>query len=405
MYALNGNESVPNLNNGYVQYGNSDFKNQGFGIDITNIFNTNSNSKNLSIKYANNIRNQRNLDYATPVKTFSFDEFEKSTAKKTDDGSGPYITSSTVDVNINKLLEYNKSYEKKTNQICKEICDEINDFVLKEEDYTHKKQIPQKLKDFYTEEMQEAFKNLDRSSNINWILDNCLKFKWKENTFYLAVHFFDQCLQNKVNTEGIEAVKSCDLRLIAAACLLMGTKLEEQIQPRVSDFYFICSCKYSTDQIIEMEQEILASNNYRLVKENPCDFLLNFVDKISKDTSIDQEMLNKIKNLAKYVLESSIFNLKAKLKFKNSLIAISSLYIALKCLNMNDLLENIVMNTIYNKKSIRKCAMFLYRHLNSDKDNNIERKESDLRVIYRKFGSEKFGKISNFELVINSCDN
>ena len=306
MWALNGTNSVPSLNNEYVENIASDIQNKKkiierpsnkvFGIDITNLFTSSTTNNTLNYQFQSKVSDSENFGYGTPKKFFNFDEFEKSTTKTDENQVKSYMDSSAFKVGVEKLNEYNNNYERKTTQICESICDKISNFIMEEEENVHRNQISEKIKDFLSEAHEETLKSLNRSSNINWILDNCLKFKWKENTFYLAVHFLDQFLMNKINAEDIDSLKNLDLKLISAACLLISTKLEEPTQPRVSDFYFICSCKYSCEEIIEQEEEILRLSSYRLVKESPCDFLLNLVDKISKDNDIHEEVLNKVKN-------------------------------------------------------------------------------------------------------------
>lgn len=87
---------------------------------------------------------------------------------------------------------------------------------------------------------------------LEWIMENCYLIGFKHRTYYTCQNYFDLYLSKtkKIITE-------FDIQLIGVTCLFMAAKYEEVLYPNLKFFKTLCNNKYSSQQIIEMEKEIL----------------------------------------------------------------------------------------------------------------------------------------------------
>jgi hypothetical protein len=186
------------------------------------------------------------------------------------------------------------------------------------------------------------------------------------------------------------------MKLIAVACLLMSTKLEEPCQPRVKDFVFVVNFDFTTTEIIEQEDTIMKCLGYKLVNESSVDFALYLLDQLNAP--------EQLRNYTLYVLEVSMFSA-LKVKVKNSLLACGAIYIAAKCFGRDELMPGVLRISGYGKNSIRRCASKLHQTFVDGNQyrgvGGAPKKEGgiDLRAVNKKYAVEKFDRLSNYDLM------
>jgi hypothetical protein len=219
-----------------------------------------------------------------------------------------------------------------------------------------------------------------------------VRFSWKPASFHLATHFLDQFI-----LKSFGEIDPTKMKLIAVACLLMSTKLEEPCQPRVKDFVFVVNFDFTTTEIIEQEDTIMKCLGYKLVSESSVDFALYLLQEIDAP--------EQLRNYTLYVLEVSMFST-LKVKVKNSLLACGAIYIAAKCFGRDELMPGVLRISGYGKSSVRRCACRLYgMFVDGNQYRGVggkEKKEGglDLRAVNKKYAVEKFDRLSNYDLTV-----
>jgi len=93
---------------------------------------------------------------------------------------------------------------------------------------------------------------------VDWLVDVHMKFKLGTQTLFMAVNLVDRAL------ELMEILKT-DFQLLGIACLFMASKFEEIYPPQLKEFVYVCADAYSGDQILCMEERVLAKLRFNLV--------------------------------------------------------------------------------------------------------------------------------------------
>jgi hypothetical protein len=219
-----------------------------------------------------------------------------------------------------------------------------------------------------------------------------MRHNWKPASHHLAIHFLDQFI-----LKSFDEIDPTKMKLIAVACLLMSTKLEEPCQPRVKDFVFVVNFDYTTTEIIEQENIIMDRLDYKLVCESSVNFALYLLQELDAP--------EQLRNYTLYVLEVSMFSTQ-KVKIKNSLLACGAIYIAAKCFGRDELMIGVLKLSGYGKSSIRRCASKLHGMIVDGNQyrgvGGKEKKEEglNLRAVNKKYAAEKFDRLSNYDLMV-----
>lgn len=103
--------------------------------------------------------------------------------------------------------------------------------------------------------------------------------------------------------------------------MLIACKYEEIYPPIVKDFVYITDNAYTKEEILEMERKMLQTLDFNIQITSSFRFLERYC-KISKTEAL-------IFNLSRYLIELSLLSCKM-LKFSNSNLAASALYLSLK---------------------------------------------------------------------------
>jgi hypothetical protein len=93
-------------------------------------------------------------------------------------------------------------------------------------------------------------KRSHRSKVISWMIRINDEMQFKDETLLLAATLFDR----------VTAVKRLDrteLQLFASTCLWIASKIEETLNPSVSDFVYLCGGAYSVADFVSCEASIV----------------------------------------------------------------------------------------------------------------------------------------------------
>lgn len=93
-----------------------------------------------------------------------------------------------------------------------------------------------------------------------------MRFELLQETLYLTVNLVDRYLARN-------EVARNKLQLVGVTAMLVSSKYEEMYPPEVGDFEFITDNAYSREEILHMEQHLLASIDFAMGQPLPLHFL------------------------------------------------------------------------------------------------------------------------------------
>jgi len=109
--------------------------------------------------------------------------------------------------------------------------------------------------------------------------------------------------------------------------MLISSKYEEIYAPEVRDFVYITDKAYSKEEILTMEQSILATLDFNVTTPSP----YRFLERFSKIANADVPLFN----LARYLIELPLIEYRM-LKYCPSNLAASALFLATKIMQRGE---------------------------------------------------------------------
>ena len=206
-----------------------------------------------------------------------------------------------------------------------------------------------------------------RAILVDWLVEVHLKFKLMPETLFLTHNLIDRFLEKKV-------VSRKNLQLVGVTAMLLASKYEEIWAPEVRDFVYISDNAYTREQIIEMEKDMLSELGFHLTVPTP----FNFLSRFFKAAGADKQM----QLLSNFLVECALVDYGA-LKFSNSMLAASCVYVAMRCLNKGRWDANMKIHTRYAESDILECA---------DAVSRLQRAAptANLSAVYKKYSNDKF---------------
>ena len=208
---------------------------------------------------------------------------------------------------------------------------------------------------------------------IDWIVDVHLKFKLRAETLFLTVNLIDRYL-DKVT------ILRQKLQLVGVASMLIACKYEEIYAPEIKDFVYITDKAYTKEEILHMEGNILSVLEFNLTFNSA----LNFFERYANILNYDEKMLM----LGRYVLELALIEYKM-IKYSQSLIACSALYLINKIQKKQAWPEEIERQSRYKEIELKQCSKEMLLIL-----QNVDK--SNLQAVKKKFAGVKYLEISKY---------
>ena len=157
--------------------------------------------------------------------------------------------------------------KKKDPQYLNEYLEEILETLLTEENYFLKKKY---INPHYLENVDSELTPEMRTVAVDWLaLIHHKIFKFKENTFFLAIQIFDRYL-----SDIILSVEKTELLLLTSFTL--ASKHEEVEYVNMQETLQLAQNKFDKEQIIKMEYEILKQIKFEILAPTMCDFFKIF---------------------------------------------------------------------------------------------------------------------------------
>jgi cyclin B len=97
-----------------------------------------------------------------------------------------------------------------------------------------------------------------RAILIDWLVEVHMKYRLREETLYLTVTLIDRYLTRM-------PVLRKQLQLVGVVAMLIAAKFEEIKPPGVGDYVYITDNAYTKKDILDMECQMLASLNFKIV--------------------------------------------------------------------------------------------------------------------------------------------
>ncbi|EAS01638.2 amine-terminal domain cyclin (macronuclear) [Tetrahymena thermophila SB210] len=119
-------------------------------------------------------------------------------------------------------------------------------------------------KDYYFECSIFENKNcqIDRKMRyivINWIFELCSDYNLNRQTCQTAINIFDRYISKKISS-----INKQNIQLIAATCVYISSKKEEQVSPKLKHFIESTKNVFTVNQFLNQELDILNILNFKI---------------------------------------------------------------------------------------------------------------------------------------------
>jgi hypothetical protein len=114
---------------------------------------------------------------------------------------------------------------------------------------------------------------------VEWIIDVHRKFRLMPETLFVTINIIDRYLSE---TE----IKKSQLHLLGVTALLISTKYEEIYPPELKDLLSISENKFKKEEVLKMENHIIATLSFNFGPPSALRFLERF-RKLSNTASDD----------------------------------------------------------------------------------------------------------------------
>eukprot|EP00960_Hanusia_phi_P011138 326459-Hanusia_phi.AAC.2 len=210
-----------------------------------------------------------------------------------------------------------------------------------------------------------------RAILIDWLVEVHLKYKLRHETLFLTVNILDRFL-------AVQKVNRQRLQLVGVASLMIAAKYEEIYPPEIRDYIYICDNAYSREQVIQMEQTILAKLNFRLTVPTPRSFLKRFCKAAQGDS--------RLLLLISYLLELSLLDY-SFLKYKPSLLCAAATSLSLELTNRSTWSPTLAKHTRYVEADLLKATEDL-------KALHAAASSSQHKAVHKKYSSSRFHSVA-----------
>eukprot|EP00039_Didymoeca_costata_P019638 m.338344 g.338344 ORF g.338344 m.338344 type:complete len:415 (-) comp18388_c0_seq1:1179-2423(-) len=185
-----------------------------------------------------------------------------------------------------------------------------------------------------------------RTILVDWLVEVAEEYKLNSHTLYIAVGYIDRFLSEM-------SVQRGKLQLVGVTSMLLASKYEEIYPPAVDEFVYITDNTYTQEQILKMENLVLKVLKFDMgAVTSYC-----FADRFLKAANAD----DRIKHLMLYLMELTLQDGDRYLKYLPSVVAASSLVVALHTLNQPCWTPQLEHYSQLTKEDIAECVNNIHR--------------------------------------------
>ncbi|KMZ76269.1 Cyclin-B2-2 [Zostera marina] len=222
-----------------------------------------------------------------------------------------------------------------------------------------------------------------RAILIDWLIEVHYKFELMDETLFLTVNIIDRFLAQ-------QTVIRKRLQLVGVTAMLLACKYEEVSVPVVDDLILISDRAYTRKEILDMENLILNTLQFKMSVPTPYVFMRRFLKAADSD--------KKLELLSFFVIELCLVEY-SMLKFKPSMLAAAAIYTAQSALTgINYWTKTSVSHTCYTEEHLTECArMMVELHLKVG--------TGKLTGVQRKYNTSRFGFAAKSDPAVFMLDN
>lgn len=216
-----------------------------------------------------------------------------------------------------------------------------------------------------------------RTELVDWMANVHLRFRLSPETLYLSVNLFDRFMN-----ENHASISRSNMRLVGAACILIGSKYEEIYPPEVQDLIHLTEQRYTKTQVLETENEILLALNFDITIPTAHTFLCRYL----KAGHADRKMVQLSCYLCERMLQES-----SMLRHLPSLVAAASVFVTRTSLRRYPWSPTLVRYTGYSEQEVFEVAQELVELIETAPPmiNN---------TVMRKYSANKYGQVAKIAL-------
>ena len=214
-----------------------------------------------------------------------------------------------------------------------------------------------------------------RSILIDWLVDVHIKFKLLSQSLFLTVNLIDRFLAK-------ETVARQQLQLVGITSLMLVCKFEEIYPPLLKDYVAVCDGAYSRQQILEMEDHMIISLNFDLMRTS----CFTFLEQLQLKINLEPRAFV----FARYILENSLFDLNL-LKYNNVQLVGGSIFLVNKIFKRGNWKMGFEDFTGIDESDARQFARDLF--LTMQKMESV-----NLTAVKRKFGTPEMFEVAKYRI-------
>ena len=284
---------------------------------------------------------------------------------------------------ISKLITASSSNNINPQQAEEYTTDIIESLLLEEDYYYNQKKY---INPYYLENEDSELTPEMRTVAVDWLVLIHFKiFKFSENTLFLAIQIFDRYLSKvDLTTEETE--------MLLYTSFMLASKHNEIDYVNMQETLKLSQDKFSKDQIIKMESEILNKLDFEILAPTMYEFFVLFASFLG----LSQTKINK----GLYILNIVLVDFHM-LKYPNFMLAFAVIKLITKTVDKN--LVNLIKN-ILNKNKIEKFLNIFNRQGYEKICNRIKLLfntflETKYKNIQDKFSEKEFNSVSKFTYI------
>ncbi|KAJ0253465.1 Cyclin-A2-3 [Hirschfeldia incana] len=232
----------------------------------------------------------------------------------------------------------------------------------------------------FMERTQKDVTHSMRGILVDWLVEVSEEYTLVPDTLYLTVYLIDWFLHGN-------NIQRQNLQLLGITCMLIASKYEEICAPRVEEFCLMTDNTYTRDQVLEMENQVLAHFSFQIYTPTPKTFLRRFLRAAQASSYLSSQRLE-LEFLASYLTELTLLD-SHFLKFLPSVIAASAVFLAKWTLDQSHHPWNVTLEhyTTYKASDLKASVYAL-------QDLQLNTRGCPLSAIRMKYSQENFKSVA-----------
>ena len=212
-----------------------------------------------------------------------------------------------------------------------------------------------------------------RTVAVDWlVLIHQKIFKFKENTLFLTIQIFDRYL-----SKTYLSIEKTELLLLTS--FMLASKYNEIDYVNMQETLQLSQNKFTKEQVIEMESEILIKLNFEVLAPTMCEYFKLFASYLN----LSEEKINQ----GFYILNIALVDFHM-LEYPNFMLALAVVKLITK--KMNKTLLNLIKNILKEHKVEKFSEM-----IEDEGNEGILQVCSKIKLLYNTFLETKYKNIQD----------